>query len=86
MVYGPDIKSGLKLNNVTIYDFVPTVLHLLGLPMLSDMDGRVITEIFKPKSGPTQRKVGRQAAYSSKTAVREKIEQLKTTRRLRRQR
>ena len=82
MACGPDIKNGVKLSDVSIYDFAPTVLHLLGLPVPSDADGRVLVEIFKPGSEPAQRKVNKQAAYASKTAVRGKIEELKNTRRL----
>jgi hypothetical protein len=38
------------LVNLEIEDIAPTVLHLMGLPVPSDMDGRVLTEIVLPES------------------------------------
>ena len=32
----------------TLLDIAPTVLHLLGVPVPADMDGRVLTEILDP--------------------------------------
>ena len=34
------------LDNLNLADIAPTVLYLTGLPVPSDMDGRVLTEIF----------------------------------------
>jgi arylsulfatase A-like enzyme len=31
-------------------DVAPTVLHLLGVPVPDDMDGRVLTELLEPTS------------------------------------
>jgi arylsulfatase A-like enzyme len=42
------------LKNLAIEDVAPTVLHLMGLPVPSDMDGRAITEILST-SAPVQR-------------------------------
>ena len=44
---GPEIKSGLKLDNAKIIDVAPTVLHLFGLPVPSYMDGRPLYEAIK---------------------------------------
>ena len=41
---GPNIKHGVRLEPASIYDVSPTVLHLMGLPVARDMDGRVLTE------------------------------------------
>lgn len=46
LAYGPRIKKGQKIERVKIYDVVPTILHMFGLPILSDLDGRVLTEMF----------------------------------------
>lgn len=39
---GPGIRPGVALPPVRIFDFAPTILHLLGLPIPDDMDGQVI--------------------------------------------
>ncbi len=50
IAHGPDIKKGYKIEGAKIYDIAPTILHLFGLPIPDDMDGRVLTEIFEPDS------------------------------------
>jgi len=54
--YGYGIKKGYKIENAKIYDIVPTILHIFGLPIPNDMDGRVLTEIFEPDSEFARRK------------------------------
>jgi predicted AlkP superfamily phosphohydrolase/phosphomutase len=39
-LYGPAVRSGYDLADARIVDVAPTVLHLLGLPVQDDMDGR----------------------------------------------
>lgn len=46
--YGPDIKKG-ELPRKYIADIAPTVLHMMNIPIPKDMDGELITEIFKEK-------------------------------------
>jgi predicted AlkP superfamily phosphohydrolase/phosphomutase len=46
IAYGCNIRRG-KLKDVSIFDVCPTILAALGLPVPSDMDGRVIKEIFE---------------------------------------
>jgi predicted AlkP superfamily phosphohydrolase/phosphomutase len=41
---GPEIQRGKTLESPHIMDLAPTILHLMGLPVLDDMDGRVLTE------------------------------------------
>ncbi|MFX0206751.1 MAG: alkaline phosphatase family protein [Candidatus Hodarchaeota archaeon] len=45
---GPSIKRGWKINNAELIDVAPTILHLFGLPVPDDMDGKVLTDIFEP--------------------------------------
>ena len=45
---GPAFQQGASPKNATLLDIAPTILHLLGVPVPSDMDGRVITEILDP--------------------------------------
>lgn len=54
---GPNIKEGSKVENVQIYDIAPTILHLYGVPIPKDIDGRVLMEIFKEDSEPATRNV-----------------------------
>jgi len=46
---GPGIKKDHKID-AKIYDLAPTILHIFGLPIPNDMDGKVLTEIFKQDS------------------------------------
>ena len=43
---GPPIKRGAAVANATHYDIAPTILYLQGQPIPSDMDGKVLTDIF----------------------------------------
>lgn len=55
VAYGDDVKNGVKIAAM-IYDIAPTILHIFGLPIPEDMDGKPILEIFKEDSklGKTQ--------------------------------
>jgi len=46
IISGRGVKPGSKLNNVSIYDLIPTVLSLYGIPVGEDMDGKIIQEAF----------------------------------------
>lgn len=50
IAYGPGIKRGYTLRKARVYDIAPTVLHIFGMPIPDDMDGRVLTEIFEDSS------------------------------------
>jgi predicted AlkP superfamily phosphohydrolase/phosphomutase len=55
---GPDFKQGVEVENVAILDLAPTILHLMGLPVPADVDGRVLSEAFKKGPGPVERAKG----------------------------
>ncbi len=44
---GPNIKKGFEVKGAKIYDIVPTIMHILDVPIPSDVDGKVLTEIFE---------------------------------------
>lgn len=46
---GPAFRKGYEIRNASIYDFLPTLLHLAGLPVAADMKGRVWMEAFTEK-------------------------------------
>ncbi|QDU59666.1 Type I phosphodiesterase / nucleotide pyrophosphatase [Planctomycetes bacterium Pan216] len=43
---GKAFQHGLWLDDAKLLDLAPTLLHLIGLPIPSDMDGRVLEEAF----------------------------------------
>jgi predicted AlkP superfamily phosphohydrolase/phosphomutase len=46
LAQGPVIRAGTTLEGARMIDLAPTILHLLGIPVPDDMDGRVLEEIF----------------------------------------
>ena len=46
IAYGPHIKRGTTVANVSIYDIAPTILYLQGHSIPEDMDGKVLANIF----------------------------------------
>jgi arylsulfatase A-like enzyme len=79
-IRGKGIKENYRIKNAHIIDLAPTILHMFGLPVPKYMDGRVLTEIFKPDSEFARRKV----KYSSyeKVVIRDKIRRLKAGKKL----
>lgn len=75
---GPSIKSNHRTSNAKIYDLAPTILHIFGLPIPNDMDGRVLTEIFEPDSEPAKRK----PVYVDPSYYERKIEKEKTLKKI----
>jgi predicted AlkP superfamily phosphohydrolase/phosphomutase len=47
---GPAFVTGAELHGAALLDVAPTVLHLLGVPVPVDMDGRVLTELLETVS------------------------------------
>jgi predicted AlkP superfamily phosphohydrolase/phosphomutase len=75
---GPEIgKTGSALTNLSICDCAPTILHLLGLPVPDDMDGRVLKEIFREGSEPAQRDVVYQKVDREEKNIKDRIRKLK---------
>jgi predicted AlkP superfamily phosphohydrolase/phosphomutase len=56
IAWGPDINKNFEVN-AKIYDVTPTILHMFGMLIPKDMDGRVLREIFKDKSKLFNREV-----------------------------
>ncbi len=51
IIKGPYIKKGIKLEKgmAEIIDVTPTVLYLMGAPILSQMDGKVLKEVIEDR-------------------------------------
>lgn len=82
MASGPGIKKGNEIKDAKIYDLAPTILHIFGLPIPNDMDGRVLTEIFEQDSELAKRKPvyvdpGYYEKKNEKEKLRSKIKKLK---------
>jgi predicted AlkP superfamily phosphohydrolase/phosphomutase len=82
IVYGPGIKKGEIIEKAKIIDVAPTILHILGIPIPSDMDGRVLKEIFREDSEFARRELVYQVVEEDKTLtekerVRKRISEIK---------
>jgi predicted AlkP superfamily phosphohydrolase/phosphomutase len=55
--YGPVFKRGYRMPDIEITDVAPTVLHIMGFDVPSNMDGRVRTDILETNSEPFKRAV-----------------------------
>ncbi|HMB06767.1 MAG TPA: alkaline phosphatase family protein [Isosphaeraceae bacterium] len=49
---GPPFRPGAAPEGANLLDIAPTILHLLGVPVPAEMDGRVLTEILDPALAP----------------------------------
>ena len=80
LAHGHGIRtSAAKLASFRIYDIVPTVLHIFGLPVPEDLDGRVLREIFEEGSEPAQSETAYQGAEDAKERLRKRIRRLNLT-------
>jgi len=53
---GPEVRAGEDVEGARLLDVAPTILHLMGLPVPADVDGRVLP-IFRAGSEPANRPV-----------------------------
>jgi len=65
---GEGIKKEF-LSEAKIVDVAPTILHVLGVSIPSDMDGRVLKEIFEPKSRFAKRSIKYQEFLTQKKEI-----------------
>lgn len=56
IVYGPNIAQGKQIK-ADIQDIASTILHIMDLPLPSEMDGQVLKDLFEPNSELYQRPV-----------------------------
>ena len=82
VAFGPEFEKRKKIGKVRIIDIAPTILHMFNTPIPKDVDGRVLTEIFKPESESAKRKpkYADTSFYKTKTLeewTKAKIEKLK---------
>lgn len=75
LAYGQEIKC-IKIQDIKIYDVAPTILHMIGVPIPNDMDGRILKEIFKEDSEIAKRPIKYQK-LDGKRSIKGKIRNLK---------
>lgn len=46
---GPGVQPQTQPQDANLLDIAPTVLHLMGVPVPADMDGRVLAELLTPE-------------------------------------
>jgi arylsulfatase A-like enzyme len=46
MMLGPQIDPRAPVNDASIVDMTPTVLHVMGIPIPNDMDGKPLLDLF----------------------------------------
>lgn len=78
---GTGIRKGEQVRSARLIDLAPTILHLLGLPVPLDLDGRVLDEIMVESrkveyGGNTERPVSKSEGYSEEEEQ-EVVERLK---------
>jgi tetratricopeptide (TPR) repeat protein len=52
---GPDIKKDERIYGANLLDVCPTLLHLFGLPVGEDMDGKVLLDIYNNQIAAIER-------------------------------
>lgn len=77
IAYGSNIKNGVEIQDACIIDLAPTILHVLGIPVPKDMDGRVLKEIFKQGSELAKRPIVYQKMYEEKRMIKSRISNMK---------
>jgi len=75
IAHGSNIKQGHKIKEAKIIDITPTLLHIFGVPIPKNIDGRVLKDIFKQESGPGKKKIN----FSETSSVQEKKDNDKLT-------
>ena len=66
---GAAIRGGEQLQGAKIIDMAPTILHLLGVPVPEDTDGRVLTELLDADTVSTDVAIGAAVEAVATTAV-----------------
>jgi predicted AlkP superfamily phosphohydrolase/phosphomutase len=76
--YGPDIKNhGKQIEEISICDIAPTILHMFDVPLENDFDGIVRKEIFSKDSSIIKRRIKYFEGKNEKEILKDQIKKLK---------
>ncbi|HIE39527.1 MAG TPA: hypothetical protein EYH30_07450 [Anaerolineales bacterium] len=62
IAWGAGVRPGQAVEGARILDLAPTILHLMGLPVPDDMDGKVLTSLLSSDRPVVYEHVDREAA------------------------
>jgi len=79
-VAGEDVNK-TEIKEAQIVDLAPTILHLMGLPIPREMDGRVLREIFRENSEVYKRPI-RYQQIGEAERIKARLAMLKASKRL----
>lgn len=83
IAWGPGVRQGESVMSAEIIDLAPTVLHLLGVPVPADMDGRILTELLDTPTRELDKRVMRAEEEGSEAAPLTDAEEAELLERLR---
>jgi predicted AlkP superfamily phosphohydrolase/phosphomutase len=76
VAHGPQVRPGVQADEADILDLAPSILHLMGLPIPSSMEGRVLAEWLTTGRTPTVEPAGAGKAPGPQPAYSDEEEQL----------
>ena len=79
---GPAVRKNLQIDDARLVDIAPTILYLMGCSVPTDMDGRVLTEVFREKYKPDVRKTVPPKEPIEGERIKSKVRELKSTGRI----
>ncbi len=74
---GQEFRESSRVEGANIVDLTPTLLHMLGVALPSDLDGKVLKSAFKPSSDSFSREVAFSREEGEGRRVRGLVEDLK---------
>jgi len=79
LAFGPDIKKNSEIKDLSLLDISPTILHLLEIPIPMEMDGQVLTGIYRKDSKAAARKIELEEMSKEKKKLMSKISRIKSS-------